>query len=1026
MMTKAAPIANAYTPKLRLLSVLPGIILVFSVLFVLAYWHDLQDQATQKQQIEFNLQFERLLQSIANQLKANEQVLHGVVGLFDASKEVELAEFRAYIAALNLQELHPGILGVGFSKMIEPQDLDDHLKFMRTSGFPDYSVFPAGQRDIYTSIIYLEPFNWRNQRAFGYDMYSESLRQKAMLRARETRSTALSGKVILVQETDQDIQAGVLLYAPVFKHTANQDNKLLGWAYSPLRMKDLMMNLLARDHPNFTGRIAVDVHDGSVLGSESVLFETARSNTPGFKGFHLTHPINFAGQTWTVSAHSLPGFIENGPSRENIFLVVGLIFSVLLTTLARVLIQGHKRTLATTSALSQFKAIVDSTSDAIISNTLDGTISSWNHGAELMFGYQAAEVMGRSIQLLIPPGSEHEESKVLARISKGEKVSHIEATRRCKNGQLIKISATIAPILDNNGKVIGSSKIARDITEQKRQETRLKESEERLALATIHNGVGIWDLNLQNQTLIWDDSMFALYHLRREDFSGAVDAWEKALHPEDREHGNQALQSAIRGEKPFDTEFRVVWPNGEIHYIKAMAKVFRDQTGQPIRMLGTNIDISQRKQAEDSLRNRKEQLRMVLQGAELGYWDWNMVTGQVERNEQWANMLGYSYEEIQHTTQQWADFVHPDDREMAWQSIYDVICGRHENHKLEYRMLHKDGGIRWILDQAKVMQRNAEGNPVRMSGIHIDITERKQAELQLQLAAKVFQYAREGITITDADGNILAVNDTFTQITGYDRDEALGQNPRILKSDIHPAEFYLAMWESIRSNGFWSGEIWNRRKNGEVYAELLTISAIRDVKEQTQNYLALFTDITSMKEYQQELERIAHFDPLTGLPNRVLLADRLHQVMIQADRRNQSLAVIYLDLDGFKAINDYKGHQTGDQLLVLVAQRMKDVLREGDTLARIGGDEFVGVLVDLDTFSDCQPILERLLQAAATPVNIDETVLQVSVSIGLTIYPQDNVDVDLLMRHADQAMYLAKQAGKNRYHLFDATHDCAG
>jgi diguanylate cyclase (GGDEF)-like protein/PAS domain S-box-containing protein len=310
-----------------------------------------------------------------------------------------------------------------------------------------------------------------------------------------------------------------------------------------------------------------------------------------------------------------------------------------------------------------------------------------------------------------------------------------------------------------------------------------------------------------------------------------------------------------------------------------------------------------------------------------------------------------------------------------------------------------------------------------MSGTHIDITERKQAEIQLQLAANVFKYAREGITITDAAANIIDVNDTFAQITGYDRADVLGQNPRILKSGKHTPEFYAAMWESLRKYGFWSGEIWNRRKSGEVYAELLTISAVLDNQGQTQNYLALFTDITSIKKYQQELERIAHFDPLTELPNRVLLADRLNQAMIQAERRDQSLAVIYLDLDGFKAVNDSQGHQIGDELLILVSQRMKDVLREGDTLARIGGDEFVAVLVDLENLNDCKPILDRLLQAAASPVMMGETALQVSASIGLTFYPQDNVDADQLLRHADQAMYTAKQAGKNRYHLFDVDQD---
>lgn len=417
----------------------------------------------------------------------------------------------------------------------------------------------------------------------------------------------------------------------------------------------------------------------------------------------------------------------------------------------------------------------------------------------------------------------------------------------------------------------------------------LHESEQRLALAALHNGVGIWDWNLQSQEMIWDDSMYALYHINREDFSGTEEAWRNALHPDDLERGDKEVEAALSGKKPFDTEFRVRWPNGDIRYIKAVAKVFRDDQGKPLRMLGINTDI----------------------------------------------------------------------------------------------------------------------------------TEHKQAETRLQLAAKVFTHAREGILITDADATIIEVNDTFTRITGYSREEALGQNPRMLQSGLQSQEYYVAMWRALTGQSHWYGEIWNRRKNGEAYAQLLTISTVRDVAGKTQNYVALFTDITQMKVYQQQLEHIAHYDVLTGLPNRVLLADRLQQAMIQSQRHGQSLAVVFLDLDGFKAVNDRHGHAIGDQLLITVGSRMKTALREGDTLARIGGDEFVTLLVDLEHPRDYELVLTRLLQAAADPVMVGESVLHVSASIGVTVYPQDGADADQLMRHADQAMYQAKQAGKNRYYLFD-------
>lgn len=294
----------------------------------------------------------------------------------------------------------------------------------------------------------------------------------------------------------------------------------------------------------------------------------------------------------------------------------------------------------------------------------------------------------------------------------------------------------------------------------------------------------------------------------------------------------------------------------------------------------------------------------------------------------------------------------------------------------------------------------------------------------LRQAASVFEFANEGIVITDARGLIIDVNGAFSRITGYERQEVLGQNPRLLQSARHGSEFFVAMWLAIGSTGYWSGEIWNRRKNGEVYPELLTISAIKTQEGGTQGYVALFYDISLLKEQQQRLERMAHFDALTALPNRALLADRLQQAMRQAERRQTHVAAMYLDLDNFKSINDDHGHAIGDQLLVVLAGRLQLVLREGDTLARLGGDEFVVVLPDLAEACAAAPIIERLLLAACGSLPVEGLLLRVSASIGVSMYPQvGEVDADQLLRQADQAMYIAKQSGKNRFHMFDADQD---
>lgn len=335
----------------------------------------------------------------------------------------------------------------------------------------------------------------------------------------------------------------------------------------------------------------------------------------------------------------------------------------------------------------------------------------------------------------------------------------------------------------------------------------------------------------------------------------------------------------------------------------------------------------------------------------------------------------------------------------------------------------------------KIPLCHPDGSIYGLCGISTDISDRKQAEKKLELAASVFSHAREGIIITDAGGAIIDVNDAFTHITGYSREDALGQNPRMLKSDRQGGEFYAGMWTALNTRGHWSGEIWNRRKGGQDYPQLLTISAVRDANAHTQHYIALFSDISATIEHQLQLEQIARYDPLTSLPNRLLFADRLGRAINQCQRRQFSLAVAYLDLDNFKAVNDQHGHNAGDALLIQVSMRMQDALREGDTLARIGGDEFVAVIVDLVDPQDCLPVIERLRLAATVPITVPisnqmdgavgDLILQVSASIGVAFYPQDGVEADQLIRRADQAMYLAKQAGRNRIHLFDIEQDKA-
>ncbi|ENO89618.1 putative bifunctional diguanylate cyclase/phosphodiesterase [Thauera linaloolentis] len=304
------------------------------------------------------------------------------------------------------------------------------------------------------------------------------------------------------------------------------------------------------------------------------------------------------------------------------------------------------------------------------------------------------------------------------------------------------------------------------------------------------------------------------------------------------------------------------------------------------------------------------------------------------------------------------------------------------------------------------------------------LLERKRAEDGRRLAASVFTNANEAIMITDPQGAIIDVNAAFTRITGYPRDEVLGRTPHLLSSGHHDKHFYAELWRALSEDGQWQGEIWNRRRNGDDYVEWLTISALRDEHGEISHYLALFSDISAQKAHQSQLEYIAHFDALTGLPNRVLLHDRLERAMAQARRSGRLVVAAYIDLDGFKAVNDRHGHQMGDQLLAELAMRMRTTLREGDSVSRLGGDEFFAVLVELPDPTACLQLVQRLLGVLAQRVPLGGVELQVSASIGLAFYPQgEEVDADQLLRQADLAMYQAKLTGKNRFHVFDAVQD---
>ena len=572
-------------------------------------------------------------------------------------------------------------------------------------------------------------------------------------------------------------------------------------------------------------------------------------------------------------------------------------------------------------------------------------------------------------------------------------------------------------------------------TRQAQIKLTLQSNEERWAFALEGSGDGVWDLNLQTNQANYSKRWKEMLGYSEDEIIPTNQEWVDRIHPEDTEVVSGTMKAYLEGSIPlYIVTYRLRCKDDSYKWILGRGMIVsRDVYNMPLRMVGTHTDITDFKRIEQKLIESESFAKETIDASSSDICVLDKEGKILAVNQAWRNFydkntlssnkhdyfVGANYYQI-------CKVATGDDSNEASSLIEGALqvarCER-DDFSIEYPC-HSPTEQRWF--NARVTRfKNDSGN---IMITHENITTRKLTEEKLKLAASVFSHAREGIIITDDTATIIDVNHAFTRITGFSREEVIGKNPRILQSARQSPEFYVDMWQALLKEGYWFGEVWNRRKNGEVYAVLKTISAVRDEQGITTHYVALGNDITPMKDHQNQLEHIAHFDILTNLPNRSLLADRLSQAMVQCRRQGHSLAVVFLDLDGFKAVNDAYGHDVGDELLIALSLRMKEALREGDTLSRIGGDEFVAVLTDLthlNTVEDCEPVLARLLLAASEPVTIGDIVLNISASIGVTLYPKDNVDADQLMRHADQAMYVAKESGKNRYHLFDTAQDDA-
>jgi len=620
-----------------------------------------KSEAEQASAREFGFACREIQAKIEARLSDHAQILRSGAAFFSHDNGITRAEWHVFAERQKISRKLPGIQGFGFAKLVSRSQLTQHIQEIRSEGFSDYRIKPEGDRETYSAIIYLEPFADRNLRAFGYDMLSDPVRRAAMERARDLDEVALSGKVTLVQETGKDIQAGTLLYAPVYRSgmpsgtPAERCAALFGWVYSPYRMTDLLEGILGR-WDSADQRIHLKIFDGATASPEALLFDSQpgadTKPTPGQLSWQTT--LDSAGREWILSFSA-----AGGSDYRNASLVLG-----------------------------------------------GGTI----------------------ISLLLA-------------------------------GLVLSLASTRVSALIRERQLTADLALALD----------------RLSLATKAGGVGVWDYDILHNQLAWDDQMFALYGITKESFGGSYEAWKAGVHPEDVQRGDQEIQMAISGEKDFDTEFRVARTDGSIRDIRALGILQRSPSGEPLRMIGTNWDITERKRMEEALLKSYEEFRAMFEMASIGMAQCDPQTGQWLRvNQKMCRITGYTAAEL--LEMHVPEITHPEDRQMDFEEFQRVVRGELPSYHLEKRYVRKDGTVAWVNVNMTVI-RDAAGKPGRTMATIEDITERRKTEDALRESERTLNEAQRiaqiGSYVLEIASGTWVASSTLRDIFGIDSSYAM-------------------------------------------------------------------------------------------------------------------------------------------------------------------------------------------------------------------------------------------------------------
>lgn len=729
-----------------------------------------------------------------------------------------------------------------------------------------------------------------------------------------------------------------------------------------------------------------------------------------FSGIHIAHD-----EQKILNNNSSTGWVDNRkyPIHNDSGEIVGL-FGI-----ARDITESKKKQEVIEHLLSEEIAILDNQLVGIVT-VRDRKIIWANSAFESMLGYDKDELIGSETRQLYTNDEDYQFIGSAYADIKSKGVIKNELEFACKDGHHMWVDLRGTELLEDENESLW---VFVDVTERKLSDLALAHSEEKFR--TLFNSTHDAVMILDNMKFI-DTNHAALLLFGCPDVETFRNMSPADISPPKQPCGTdseilakQQIELAIKnGNHSFEWVHKRI-DTGEIFTAEVLISAM-NLYGKTV-VQGTVRDITERKRIENLLRKNEERLRLSQLYGRIGSWEYDFITNQSQCSDVVLQELGFP---LTPNSSTWDDVfaaIHPEDRD----HVDDVINQHIEKGTVldvEYRIIDTQKKTLWMRTIGKV-EFDSTNTPVKMFGTVQEITSQKEAQDNLRIAATAFE-TQEGMIVTDADSMIIKVNKAFTSITGYTSNDAIGKTPHILQSGQYDADFYKDMWVKIEQTGHWDGEVTNRHKNGHTYIERLTITAVKDADGIVTNYVGTHTDITERKLSEDKIIHLAFYDHLTHLANRRLLMDRLHHALAASARNGNQGALLFLDLDYFKDLNDTHGHDIGDILLQQVAERLTSCVREGDTVSRLGGDEFVVILENLDkdhtkAITQTKNVANKILTALGKPYQLAEHEYTSSTSIGATLFYDHLAGVEELLKQADTAMYQAKRNGRNALSFFD-------